>query len=81
LEQLLQLLLAMPHRPRGAGRPDDDEPFTAHLLSGRSTIANDDLRTQKLERRVKRFALDHTQKYLHTAFALPGKIMVNPTGD
>jgi len=43
----------------------------------RRTLANDEIRTQKLKRRVKRLMLDHTQKYFHTPFALPGKIMVN----
>jgi hypothetical protein len=47
------------------------------LSRHRRTLANDDLRTQKLKRRVKRLALDHTQKYFHTPLALTGKIMVN----
>ena len=41
------------------------------------TLANDELRTQKLKRWLKRLPLNHARKHLHTAFALSGKIMTN----
>jgi hypothetical protein len=43
----------------------------------RRTLANDELRTQELTRRVNRVPVDNAQKHFHAAFALQRKIMVN----